>query len=92
MALDVVSQSRCFDGTQLTYQHQVPKQEHFGLGAGLYVDATQPSWSRNYRMAGCIERELPALIVLSCPLISRIRALWATPWADMALSQSPCAT
>ena len=27
MALDVVSQSRCFDGTQLTYQHQVPKQE-----------------------------------------------------------------
>ena len=57
----------------------------FGLGAGFYVDATQPSWSRNYRMAGCIERELPALLVLSCPL-------WATPWADMALSQSPCAT
>jgi S-formylglutathione hydrolase FrmB len=64
----------------------------FGLGAGFYVDATQPSWSRNYRMASCIERELPTLIVLSCPLISRMRALWATPWADLAFSQSPCAT
>jgi len=27
MALDVVSQSRCFDGTQFTYRHRRPKQE-----------------------------------------------------------------
>ena len=34
----------------------------FGLGAGFYVDATQPPWARNYRMASYVERELPALI------------------------------
>jgi len=28
MALDVVSQSRCFDGTQLTYQHQYGGKLH----------------------------------------------------------------
>jgi S-formylglutathione hydrolase len=138
MALDVVSQSRCFDGTQFTYQHQstetgtamrfaafVPRQADqgavpvvwylsgltcteenftvkagaqriaaelgllliapdtsprgggvpsdpassydFGLGAGFYVDATQEPWSRNYRMASYVERELPALIKSELP-------------------------
>jgi S-formylglutathione hydrolase len=39
----------------------------FGLGAGFYVDATQEPWSRNYRMASYIERELPALIRSELP-------------------------
>ena len=138
MALDVVSRSRCFDGTQFIYQHQssetetmmrfaafVPSQAHqspfpvlwylsgltcteenftvkagaqriaaelgllliapdtsprgdavpsdpagsydFGLGAGYYVDATEQPWSRNYRMASYIERELPGLITSELP-------------------------
>src|SRR6516225_1454506 len=138
MALDVVSQSRCFGGIQFTYQHQssetgtpmrfaafVPPRadQHpvpvvwylsgltcteenitvkagaqrsaaelgllliapdtsprgdavpgdpagsydFGLGAGFYVDATQSPWSRNYRMASYVERELPGLISSELP-------------------------
>jgi S-formylglutathione hydrolase len=138
MALDIVSRSRCFDGTQFTYQHRssetgtmmrfaafVPPQAHqspapvvwylsgltcteenftvkagaqriaaelgllliapdtsprgdgvpgdpagsydFGLGAGFYVDAEQQPWSRNYRMASYIERELPGLITSELP-------------------------
>jgi S-formylglutathione hydrolase len=138
MILDVVSRSRCFDGTQFTYQHPstetgttmrfaafVPPQAQqgpvpvvwylsgltcteenftvkagaqriaaelglmliapdtsprgdgvpgdstgsydFGLGAGFYVDATQQPWSRNYRMASYVERELPGLISSELP-------------------------
>jgi S-formylglutathione hydrolase len=39
----------------------------FGLGAGFYVDATQPPWSANYRMRSYIERELPALVGAELP-------------------------
>ena len=39
----------------------------FGLGAGFYVDATQPPWSGNYRMASYVERELPVLISSELP-------------------------
>jgi S-formylglutathione hydrolase len=39
----------------------------FGFGAGFYVDATQESWSRNYRMATYVERELPALVKTELP-------------------------
>jgi S-formylglutathione hydrolase len=138
MPLDVVSQSRCFDGIQFTYRHQssetatemrfaafIPPQadQHpvpvvwylsgltcteenftvkagaqriaaelgllliapdtsprgdgvpgdpagsydFGLGAGFYVDAMQEPWSRNYRMATYIERELPTLVKSELP-------------------------
>jgi S-formylglutathione hydrolase len=138
MPLDVVSQSRCFEGIQFTYRHRssetatvmrfaafIPPQADqrpvpvvwylsgltcteenftvkagaqriaaelgllliapdtsprgdgvpgdpagsydFGLGAGFYVDATQEPWSRNYRMASYIERELPALISSELP-------------------------
>jgi len=134
MTLKIVSESRCFDGTQFIYQHDssetgtkmrfaafVPPQARqsrlpilwylsgltcteenftvkagaqrvaaelgllliapdtsprgdevprdpagsydFGLGAGFYVDATEEPWSRNYRMASYIERELPALVI-----------------------------
>lgn len=33
-----------------------------GLGAGFYVNATQPPWNRHYRMYDYIVDELPALI------------------------------
>lgn len=39
----------------------------FGLGAGFYVDATEPPWAGNYRMASYIERELPALVGAGLP-------------------------
>lgn len=34
----------------------------FGLGAGFYVDATQPPYSRHYRMWSYVTEELPTLI------------------------------
>lgn len=34
----------------------------FGTGAGFYVDATEPPWSRNYRMYSYVTRELPELV------------------------------
>jgi S-formylglutathione hydrolase len=34
----------------------------FGLGAGFYVDATQPPWREHYRMYSYICEELPKLI------------------------------
>ena len=40
----------------------------FGLGAGFYVDATQPPWSRGYRMYSYVAEELPALIQSSFPV------------------------
>ncbi len=33
----------------------------FGVGAGFYLDATQPPWSANYRMGSYVGQELPAL-------------------------------
>ena len=34
----------------------------FGLGAGFYVDATEPAWSAGYRMYSYVARELPELV------------------------------
>jgi len=34
----------------------------FGLGAGFYVDATEPPWSRGYRMYSYVTHELPTVI------------------------------
>jgi S-formylglutathione hydrolase len=39
----------------------------FGLGAGLYVDATQSPFARNYRMWSYVTEELPELIVEHFP-------------------------
>jgi S-formylglutathione hydrolase len=39
----------------------------FGLGAGFYVDATQPPFSRNYRMWSYLTKELPELIAAHFP-------------------------
>lgn len=43
----------------------------FGKGAGFYVDATQPPWSRHYRMHDYVVNELPALIEASFPVSER---------------------
>ena len=39
----------------------------FGLGAGFYVDATEPPFDAHYRMWSYITRELPALIATHFP-------------------------
>jgi S-formylglutathione hydrolase len=40
----------------------------FGLGAGFYVDATQPPFARNYRMWSYVTEELPELIAGQFPV------------------------
>jgi S-formylglutathione hydrolase len=44
----------------------VPDDENkawdFGLGAGFYINATQPPFSRHYRMYDYVQSELPALV------------------------------
>ncbi len=40
-----------------------PEQAYdLGLGAGFYLNATQPPWNRHYRMYDYVASELPALI------------------------------
>jgi len=39
----------------------------FGLGAGFYVDATQPPYATNYCMRSYIETELPSLVADNLP-------------------------
>jgi len=40
----------------------------FGLGAGFYVDASNPPFDRYYRMRSYIEQELPDLIAANFPV------------------------
>lgn len=40
----------------------------FGLGAGFYVDASNPPFDRHYRMRSYIEQELPDLIAANFPV------------------------
>jgi S-formylglutathione hydrolase len=40
----------------------------FGLGAGFYVDATQPPWSHGYRMYSYVAKELPQLVAAEFPI------------------------
>jgi len=40
----------------------------FGLGAGFYVDATEPPWSRGYRMYSYVTKELPAIVAENFPV------------------------
>ncbi|OYX16570.1 MAG: S-formylglutathione hydrolase [Sphingomonadales bacterium 32-67-7] len=42
----------------------------FGLGAGFYVNATQPPFATHYHMRDYIEQELPALIAQHFPIDS----------------------
>lgn len=50
----------------------VPDDPHgawdFGLGAGFYLDATEPPWSANYRMESYVTDELPALAAAELPV------------------------
>ncbi|WP_413702396.1 S-formylglutathione hydrolase [Psychromonas sp. KJ10-10] len=50
----------------------VPDDENatydFGLGAGFYVNATQPPWNKHYQMYDYITQELPALIEAHFPV------------------------
>ncbi len=39
-----------------------------GQGAGFYVDATEPPWSKNFRMANYVAEELPALLLKNFPI------------------------
>ena len=39
----------------------------FGLGAGFYVDATEPPFAANYRMYSYVTAELPALLAANFP-------------------------
>ncbi|WNO08908.1 S-formylglutathione hydrolase [Teredinibacter sp. KSP-S5-2] len=43
----------------------------FGLGAGFYVDATQPPWSENYNMYSYVTRELPELVESTFPVTGK---------------------
>ncbi len=40
----------------------------FGLGAGFYVDATEPPWATHYRMRSYIERELLDVVGTTLPI------------------------
>ncbi|MET3263335.1 S-formylglutathione hydrolase [Bradyrhizobium japonicum] len=40
----------------------------FGLGAGFYVDATEPPFATNYRMWSYVTEELPKLIAEQFPV------------------------
>jgi S-formylglutathione hydrolase len=40
----------------------------FGLGAGFYVDATQPPFAQNYRMWSYVTEELPELVAAHFPV------------------------
>ena len=40
----------------------------FGVGAGFYVNATTPAWSKNYNMYDYVVKELPTLLESSLPL------------------------
>jgi S-formylglutathione hydrolase len=45
----------------------------FGKGAGLYVDATEQPWAKNFRMRSYVEDELPALIAAEFPVADMAR-------------------
>ncbi len=62
-------------GLMLVMPDTSPRGEHvpdepaydFGQGAGFYVDATEPPWAANFRMATYLSDELPALIEADFP-------------------------
>jgi S-formylglutathione hydrolase len=47
----------------------------FGLGAGFYLDATEPPWARNYRMESYLMRELPAFVGRALPADMKRQAI-----------------
>src|SRR5258705_4637394 len=49
----------------------------FGLGAGFYVDATQPPFARNYRMWSYVTKELPELVAAQFPVARKRKTILA---------------
>jgi len=47
----------------------------FGLGAGFYLDATEPPWARHYRMESYLMQELPALVARTLPADMKRQAI-----------------
>lgn len=50
---------------------KVPGEEDdwdFGVGAGFYLDATEPAWSKHYRMESWLVRELVPLLGSNFPI------------------------
>lgn len=48
----------------------------FGAGAGFYLDATVPPWSRHYRMGSYVSRELPQVIGENFPARSDAQGIF----------------
>jgi S-formylglutathione hydrolase len=48
----------------------------FGLGAGFYLDATEPPWSASYRMESHVARELPAWVEEQFPVRPDARGIF----------------
>jgi S-formylglutathione hydrolase len=48
----------------------------FGVGAGFYVDATEPPWSAHYRMYSYVIEELPALIAANFPVDAKRQGIF----------------
>lgn len=47
----------------------------FGLGAGFYLDATEPPWARHYRMESYLMQELPAVVARTLPADMKRQAI-----------------
>jgi len=48
----------------------------FGVGAGFYIDATEPKWSKNYRMYTYVTSELPNLVNSNFPTIPEKKSIF----------------
>ncbi|OBZ84697.1 S-formylglutathione hydrolase [Choanephora cucurbitarum] len=59
----------------------------FGTGAGFYLNATHPKWSKHYRMYSYVTKELPALIYKELPIdASRVSIMGHSMGGHGALS------
>lgn len=52
-----------------------PERYDLGKGAGFYVNATRPPWSRHYRMYDYVTRELPALVQAELPVKAGVKSI-----------------
>ena len=48
----------------------------FGLGAGFYVDATEPPFAQNYRMWSYVTEELPELVAAQFPVDPKCQSIF----------------
>ena len=52
-----------------------PERYDLGKGAGFYVNATQPPWSKHYQMYDYVINELPALLEANLPLLPGVKSI-----------------